>query len=104
MAHYIMLFSMILRDIEMFKSQKVTYAYPYIPAYLEETEISNKDVQSILAWYADVAKAVSKCSSPVKVGPPRGVKQSPPNATTNRDDQEQPVKQTKGVSVVVKHS
>ena len=54
MAHYIMLFGMILRDIEMFKSQKVTCTYPYIPAYLEETEISDKDVQSILAWCADV--------------------------------------------------
>ena len=49
MATHIMLFGMVLRDLERLKSQKVICAYPYIPSYLEETKISDKDVKSILS-------------------------------------------------------
>ena len=98
MATHIMLFSMVLQDLERLKSQKVTCTYPYIPSYLEETKISNKDVKSILSWCADLTKA----NPPMKIGPPKGVKHCLPLGTDSKDHEEPPVKQTKILLVEVK--
>jgi hypothetical protein len=98
MATHIMLFGMIICDLEMLKAQKVTCAYPYIPSYLEETKMSDKDVKRILACCADITKA----NPPVKIGPPKGVKRCLPHATDNRDDEELPAKQAKTLLVEVK--
>ena len=98
MATHIMLFGMVLRDLERLKSQKVTCAYPYIPSYLEETKISDRDVKSILSWCAGITKA----NLPMKIGPPKGVKRCLPLATDSKDHEVPPVKQTKTLLVEVK--
>jgi hypothetical protein len=70
MTTHIMLFGMILCDLEILKVQKVTCTYPYILSYLEETKMSDKDMKHILACCADIAKA----NPLVKIGPQAGVK------------------------------
>ena len=88
MATQIMLLGMVLWDLERLKSQKMTCAYPYIPFYLEETKISDKNVKSILFWCAGIAKA----NPLMKIGPPKGVKRCLPLATDSKDHEEPPVK------------
>jgi hypothetical protein len=94
-----MLFGMILRDLEIMKSQRVSCAYPYILAYLQGTTIADKDVKSILAWSADIANVITKVTPVVKIGTPKGVKRSVPPAA-NRDG-EPPVKQKQKLLVQV---
>jgi hypothetical protein len=98
-ATHLMLFGMILRDLEIMKSQRVSCAYPYIPACLQGTTIADKDVKSILAWCADIAKAITKVTPVIKIGPAKGVKRSVPPAA-NRDG-EPPVKQKQKLLVQV---
>jgi hypothetical protein len=98
-ATHLMPFGMILRDLEIMKSQRVSCAYPYIPACLQGTTIADKDVKSILVWCTDIAKAITKVTPVIKIGPPKDVKRSVPPAV-NRDG-EPPVKQKQKLLVKV---
>jgi hypothetical protein len=94
-----MLFRMILRDLEIIKSQRVSCAYPYIPACLQGTTVADKDVKSILVWCADITKVITKVTPVIKIGPLKGVKRSVP-PVANRDG-ELPVKQKQKLLVQV---
>lgn len=74
MAIHVMFFGMILRDLEMKGSEKVTCAYPYIPGYLAESQVTPKDTESILSWCADMANVIGEQDG--DVGPGKAAKRS----------------------------
>lgn len=74
MVVHVMFFGMILRDLEMRDSGKVTCAYPHIPGYLAESPVTPKDIESILSWCSDMARAIGNQDE--DAGPVKAAKRS----------------------------